>query len=72
MLSSMTPEQFKRALTALGLDLDTTAVLLGVTVRSVRRWLDGSRKVPWPVVRFLQYLTVTKTSGAAAIKRLDE
>jgi DNA-binding transcriptional regulator YiaG len=67
----MKPDEFKALLKRLGLSLEDAAELLGVTTRSVRRWLDGTRKVPWPVVRFLDYLVATKVTGKAAISKLD-
>jgi DNA-binding transcriptional regulator YiaG len=49
----MTPEQFRAALADLGLSQAGFAHLAMVNARTVRRWCDGTRAVPGPVVALL-------------------
>ena len=68
----MTAEQYNAACKRLGLDIFTAATLLGVAVRTTRRWEDGTRAVPPPVARFLALLIALKKDGAWAIKKLEQ
>ena len=67
----MSPEEFQKAINALGLDQPATAILLGVHPRTVRRWVNDEREVPPPVANFLRLLKVAKKSGAWAINKLE-
>ncbi len=53
MIFPMTPDQFRAALADLGLSHSGFARLAMVDVRTVRRWCDGTRAVPGPVVALL-------------------
>jgi DNA-binding transcriptional regulator YiaG len=55
----MTPDQFRAALADLGLSQAGFARLAMVDARTVRRWCDGTRAVPGPVVALLRILMVT-------------
>ncbi|MCE2759733.1 MAG: hypothetical protein LW713_01650 [Acetobacteraceae bacterium] len=50
----MTPDQFRAALADLGLSQVGFARLALVDARTVRRWCDGTRAVPGPVVALLE------------------
>jgi DNA-binding transcriptional regulator YiaG len=50
----MTPDQFRAALADLGLSQVGFARLAMVDARTVRRWCDGTRAVPGPVVALLR------------------
>jgi DNA-binding transcriptional regulator YiaG len=50
---AMTPDQFRAALADLGLSQADFARLAMVDARTVRRWCDGTRAVPGPVVALL-------------------
>ena len=49
----MTPDQFRAALADLELSQVGFARLAMVDARTVRRWCDGTRAVPGPVVALL-------------------
>ena len=49
----MTPDQFRAALADLGLSQAGFARMALVDARTVRRWCDGARAVPGPVVALL-------------------
>jgi DNA-binding transcriptional regulator YiaG len=53
----MTPDQFRAALADLGLSQTAFARLAMVDARTVRRWCDGARAVPGPVVALLALLS---------------
>jgi DNA-binding transcriptional regulator YiaG len=55
----MTPDQFRAALADLGLSQAGFARMAMVDARTVRRWCDGTRAVPGPVVALLRILMVT-------------
>lgn len=55
----MTPDQFRAALADLGITQAGFARLAMVDARTVRRWCDGTRAVPGPVVALLRILMVT-------------
>jgi DNA-binding transcriptional regulator YiaG len=63
----MTPEQFQKAISVLGLDLLGAAALLGVHKRTIRRWEYGEREVPPPAANFLRYLMKKSISGEKAM-----
>ena len=52
----MTPDQFRAALADLGLSQVGFARLALVDARTVRRWCDGTRAVPGPVVALLRMM----------------
>ena len=54
----MTPDQFRTALADLGLSQVGFARLAMVDARTVRRWCDGTRAVPGPVVALLALLSI--------------
>ncbi len=55
----MTADQFRAALAGLGLSQAGFARLAMVDARTVRRWCDGTRAVPGPVVALLRILMIT-------------
>ena len=52
----MTPDQFRDALAHMGYSQAGFARLAMVDARTVRRWCDGTRAVPGPVVALLQIM----------------
>lgn len=58
----MTKEEFSAAIQRLGLKIDDVAKLLGMSLRSVYRYQDGTRPAP-PVVA--AYLRLYEASGPA-------
>jgi DNA-binding transcriptional regulator YiaG len=52
----MTPDQFRAALADLGITQSGFARLAMVDARTVRRWCDGTRAVPGPVVALLRVM----------------
>ena len=52
----MTPDQFRAALAGLKLSQAGFARLAMVDARTVRRWCDGTRAVPGPVVALLDIM----------------
>jgi len=56
----MTPDQFRAALADLGLSQAGFARLALVDARTVRRWCDGTRAVPGPVVALLGMMSERK------------
>lgn len=52
----MTADQFRAALADLGLSLAGFARIAMVDARTVRRWCDGTRAVPGPVVALLRMM----------------
>jgi DNA-binding transcriptional regulator YiaG len=54
----MTPDQFRAALADLGLSQVGFARIALVDARTVRRWCDGTRAVPGPVVALLRMMMV--------------
>ncbi len=59
----MTPDQFRAALADLGLSHSGFARLAMVNARTVRRWCDGTRAVPGPVVALLEFMRNNSTQG---------
>jgi hypothetical protein len=55
----MTCDQFRAALADLGLSQAGFARLAMVDARTMRRWCDGTRAVPGPVVALLRVMMVT-------------
>jgi DNA-binding transcriptional regulator YiaG len=55
-IKSMTPDQFCAALADLDLSQAGFARLAMVNARTVRRWCDGTRAVPGPVVALLRVM----------------
>jgi DNA-binding transcriptional regulator YiaG len=56
----MTPDQFRAALADLRLSQAGFARLALVDARTVRRWCDGTRAVPGPVVALLGMMSERK------------
>jgi DNA-binding transcriptional regulator YiaG len=52
----MTPDQFRAALADMGYSQTGFARLAMVDARTVRRWCDGTRAVPGPVVALLRVM----------------
>jgi len=52
----MTSDQFRAALADMGLSQVGFARLAMVDARTVRRWCDGTRAVPGPVVALLKMM----------------
>lgn len=67
----MTPEEYEDAIAALGLTQTSSAKLLGVDARTVRRWVAGDRDIPAPAVRFLRFLVAAKIPPARVLKLLE-
>jgi DNA-binding transcriptional regulator YiaG len=63
MALRMTPDQFRAALADLGLSQVGFARLALVDARTVRRWCDGTRAVPGPVVALLSFMRDNSTQG---------
>ena len=55
----MTTDQFRAALAGLGISQAGFARIAMVDARTVRRWCDGTRAVPGPVVALLRLMTET-------------
>src|SRR5262249_1214641 len=64
---SWTRTEFRETLGALGLAQDRVAQLFGVGPRSVRRWRDGTRRVPHGVDIVLRLLA----GGAVTIEQVE-
>jgi transcriptional regulator with XRE-family HTH domain len=56
----MTPTQIKQARKALGLSTGGFARALGVDPRTVRRWEDGTKQPPGPVIILLELAGASK------------
>jgi DNA-binding transcriptional regulator YiaG len=51
----MSPEEFKRARDSLGLNQEQMVDLFGLgSERTVRRWEDGTRDIPGPVLLLME------------------
>ena len=66
----MTPNQFRAALADLGLSQAGFARLSLVDARTVRRWCEGSRAIPGPVVALLALLSVCVARGDINLSKL--
>ncbi len=64
----MTPDQFRVALADLGLSQAGFARLAMVDARTVRRWCDGTRAVPGPVVALLRVMMAKDECRIIAIE----
>ena len=60
---AVTPDQFRAALADLGLSQAGFARIAMVDARTVRRWCDGTRAVPGPVVALLAFMRDNSTQG---------
>jgi DNA-binding transcriptional regulator YiaG len=60
---AVTPDQFRAALAGLQLSQVGFARLAMVDARTVRRWCDGTRAVPGPVVALLRFMHDNSTQG---------
>jgi DNA-binding transcriptional regulator YiaG len=60
----MTPDQFRVAIANLGLSQVGFARLAMVDARTVRRWCDGTRAVPGPVVALLGMMNKQRLTSA--------
>jgi DNA-binding transcriptional regulator YiaG len=67
----MTPDQFRAALADLGLSQAGFARMAMVDARTVRRWCDGTRAVPGPVVALLRMQMVTDEGREISLERLN-
>lgn len=52
----MTPYEYRAALQRLGLSHNRAAPLLGVDLRTSKRWALGERAIPPPLARLLAYI----------------
>lgn len=52
----------------LGIDKRGLAAVLGVDLRSVNRWIDGSREVPEPTWRLMEALCLIQQLFSAILK----
>jgi len=52
----MTPNEYRAALQRLGLSHNRAAPLLGIDLRTSKRWALGERAIPPPVARLLAYI----------------
>ena len=66
----MTPDQFRAALADLGLSQAGFARIAMVYARTVRRWCDGTRAVPGPVVALLALLSILVERGDINLSKL--
>ena len=66
-MCAVSPEQFRAALADMGLSQVGFARLAMVNARTVRRWCDGARAVPGPVVALLRMQIVTDEGREIAI-----
>jgi len=66
-MCAVSPEQFRAALADMGLSQVGFARLAMVNARTVRRWCDGTRAVPGPVVALLRMQIVTDEGREIAI-----
>jgi hypothetical protein len=53
----MIGKQYKKAIAALGLTHATASELLGVDLRTSKRWASGERPVPWSTAMLLELMT---------------
>ena len=67
----MTPDQFRAALADLHLSQAGFARVAMVDARTVRRWCDGTRAVPGPVVALLRMQMVTDEGREISLERLN-
>jgi DNA-binding transcriptional regulator YiaG len=65
----MLPDQFRAALADLGFSQVGFARIALVDARTVRRWCDGTRAVPGPVVALLRMQMVTDECREIALER---
>ena len=63
MALRVTPDQFRAALADLQLSQSGFARIAMVDARTVRRWCDGTRAVPGPVVALLRFMRDNSTQG---------
>lgn len=68
----MTADKYRTGLKRLGLNRTEAATLFGVDVRTERRWANGGRAVPRPVVNFLRYLLATNAIGSDAVNMVKK
>lgn len=66
----MTPDALRATLSRLGLTSGAAARLLGVEDRTVRRYLDGSREIPPPVVRLIRAMDEKPADLAAWLSEI--
>jgi DNA-binding transcriptional regulator YiaG len=64
----MTPDQFRAFLADLSLSQAGFARLAMVDARTVRRWCDGTRAVPGPVVALLRVMMADECRIKIAIE----
>jgi DNA-binding transcriptional regulator YiaG len=64
----MTPSDFRATLADLGLSQAGFARLALVDARTVRRWCDGTRAVPGPVVALLRVMMAKDECRIIAIE----
>lgn len=67
----MTPDEYKHALTVLGLNHVTVAEVLGVTERQSYRWAAGATPVPTPVALVLLTCIATDTFPEQLVKQAE-
>ena len=60
----MTAAEFREARERLGLSAAKLAAKLGVHVRTVQRWADGSHEVPGPAAAALRTYMETETDSS--------
>ena len=61
----MTPQEIRAVRERMALSSNAFAALLGVEGRTVRRWEDGTRDIPGPVVKFLGLAAIVGRIGEA-------
>lgn len=54
----MTPAQYKKAIEAVGLNINSAAKFLGVLPRQSRRYASGEAKVPEATAMLLRHMVV--------------
>lgn len=66
----MSPEELDEAMGMLGLNAQRLALRVGVTDRTVRRWLDGTRNIPAPVEKLVT-LMLTNPGAWSFLQSVD-
>ena len=67
----MTPSQIKQARKALGLSTGGFARALGVDPRTVRRWEDGTKQPPGPVLTLLELAGQSRWVASVLVRRAN-
>ena len=69
---AMSADEVRELFDALDLSNSAAARLLGVNLRTVRRWTSGELTIQPPAARFLRFLRAAKISPQEAMELLAE